>query len=106
MEQVTFGRSGLRVSRAVLGTMTFGEQGGVGAPIEECRRILDTYLDAGGTTAVREVRLCALAAPAGEYSSRPRERRRAITGAHLVALVRSGSRFENGILVGRVEVAA
>jgi aryl-alcohol dehydrogenase-like predicted oxidoreductase len=28
--------------------MTFGEQGGVGAPIEECRRILDAYADAGG----------------------------------------------------------
>src|SRR5262245_48602268 len=28
--------------------MTFGEQGGVGAPLAECRRILDTYADAGG----------------------------------------------------------
>ena len=28
--------------------MTFGEQGGVGAPIEECRRILDAYAEAGG----------------------------------------------------------
>lgn len=44
-----FGRSGLRVSELFLGTMTFGEQGGVGAPVEECRRILDTYADAGGT---------------------------------------------------------
>ncbi|WP_030462322.1 IS256 family transposase [Kitasatospora sp. NRRL B-11411] len=33
-------------------------------------------------------------------------RRRAITGAHLVALVRSGARFENGILVERTEAAA
>jgi len=31
---------------------------------------------------------------------------RAITGAHLVALVRSGARFENGILVERSEAAA
>ena len=31
---------------------------------------------------------------------------RAITGAHLVALVRSGARFENGILVERGEAAA
>lgn len=30
--------------------MTFGEQGGVGAAIEECRRILDAYADAGGNT--------------------------------------------------------
>ncbi|BDH07284.1 hypothetical protein HEK131_45110 [Streptomyces seoulensis] len=31
---------------------------------------------------------------------------RAITGAHLVALVRAGSMFENGQLVERNEVAA
>ena len=49
MEHTTFGRSGLRMPRVLLGAMTFGEQGGVGAPIEECRRILDAYLDAGGT---------------------------------------------------------
>jgi aryl-alcohol dehydrogenase-like predicted oxidoreductase len=44
-----FGRSGLRVSELFLGTMTFGEQGGVGAPPEECRRIFEAYADAGGT---------------------------------------------------------
>jgi aryl-alcohol dehydrogenase-like predicted oxidoreductase len=43
-----FGRSGLRVSELFLGAMTFGEQGGVGAPVQECRRILDAYADAGG----------------------------------------------------------
>jgi aryl-alcohol dehydrogenase-like predicted oxidoreductase len=42
-----FGTSGLRVSEMFLGTMTFGERGG-GAPIEECRRMLDAYADAGG----------------------------------------------------------
>lgn len=42
------GRTGLRVSEFFLGAMTFGEQGGVGAPPEECRRILDAYADAGG----------------------------------------------------------
>jgi putative transposase len=31
---------------------------------------------------------------------------RAITGAHLVALVRAGARFENGVLVERTEAAA
>lgn len=31
---------------------------------------------------------------------------RAITGAHLVPLVRTGARFENGILVERQEQAA
>jgi transposase-like protein len=34
------------------------------------------------------------------------DRWRAITGAHLVALVRSGVRFENGVLVEREETAA
>ncbi|MER7280760.1 aldo/keto reductase [Dactylosporangium sp. NPDC000244] len=48
MRYRTFGRTGLRVSELVLGAMTFGEQGGVGAPLEECRRILDAYSDAGG----------------------------------------------------------
>ncbi len=31
---------------------------------------------------------------------------RAVTGAHLVALVRAGARFENGILVERTETRA
>lgn len=42
------GNSGLRVSELFLGAMTFGEQGGVGAPIDECRRMLDLYAEAGG----------------------------------------------------------
>jgi aryl-alcohol dehydrogenase-like predicted oxidoreductase len=48
MRYTRFGRTGLRVSELVLGAMTFGEQGGVGAPIEECRRMLDAYAEAGG----------------------------------------------------------
>ncbi len=48
MRYTTFGRTGLRVSELVLGAMTFGEQGGVGAPIGECRHILDAYAEAGG----------------------------------------------------------
>jgi aryl-alcohol dehydrogenase-like predicted oxidoreductase len=50
MKYRTLGPTGLRVSELILGAMTFGEQGGVGAPIEECRRILDTYAEAGGNT--------------------------------------------------------
>jgi len=42
------GRSGLRVSELCLGTMTFGEEWGWGAPKEECRRILDAYAARGG----------------------------------------------------------
>jgi aryl-alcohol dehydrogenase-like predicted oxidoreductase len=48
MRYRTFGTSGLRVSELFLGAMTFGEQGGVGAPPQECRRILDAYAGAGG----------------------------------------------------------
>jgi aryl-alcohol dehydrogenase-like predicted oxidoreductase len=48
MRYKLFGASGLRVSELFLGAMTFGEQGGVGAPPAECRRILDAYADAGG----------------------------------------------------------
>ena len=48
MRYRTFGGTGLRVSELFLGAMTFGEQGGVGAPIDECRRILDAYAEAGG----------------------------------------------------------
>jgi aryl-alcohol dehydrogenase-like predicted oxidoreductase len=42
------GTTGLRVSELFLGAMTFGEQGGVGAPVDECRRMLDAYADCGG----------------------------------------------------------
>jgi aryl-alcohol dehydrogenase-like predicted oxidoreductase len=42
------GRSGLRVADVFLGTMTFGSEWGWGAPIEECRRLLDAYAEAGG----------------------------------------------------------
>jgi len=42
------GNSGLRVSELFLGAMTFGEQGGVGASISECRKMLDRYAEAGG----------------------------------------------------------
>ena len=43
-----FGNSGLRVSDVFFGAMTFGEQGGVGAPPEECERMLGIYAEAGG----------------------------------------------------------
>jgi aryl-alcohol dehydrogenase-like predicted oxidoreductase len=48
MQYRRFGNTGLRVSELFLGAMTFGEQGGVGAPIEECRRIVEAYSEAGG----------------------------------------------------------
>ena len=42
------GRSGLRVSPLCLGSMTFGEDWGWGAPEDTVRKILDRYLEAGG----------------------------------------------------------
>ncbi|MBI2253661.1 MAG: aldo/keto reductase [Proteobacteria bacterium] len=45
---VTLGRSGLRVSPLCLGTMTFGEEWGWGASVDESNKILDAYLDRGG----------------------------------------------------------
>ncbi len=43
-----FGRSGLRVSELALGTMTFGEAWGWGAPRDESRRIFERFAEAGG----------------------------------------------------------
>jgi aryl-alcohol dehydrogenase-like predicted oxidoreductase len=48
MEYRTLGKTGIRISELFLGAMTFGEHGGVGAPLAECRSMLDAYLDAGG----------------------------------------------------------
>ena len=48
MRYTLLGGTGLRVFELFLGAMTFGEQGGVGAPPPECARILDAYADAGG----------------------------------------------------------
>jgi aryl-alcohol dehydrogenase-like predicted oxidoreductase len=45
---VTLGRSGLRVSPLCLGAMTFGEDLGWGATVQESERIIDRYLDRGG----------------------------------------------------------
>jgi aryl-alcohol dehydrogenase-like predicted oxidoreductase len=45
---VTLGRSGLRVSPFCLGAMTFGEDLGFGASVEESEAVLGRYLDLGG----------------------------------------------------------
>src|SRR5947209_8159582 len=42
------GSSAMRVSEVALGTMTFGERWGWGAPLPESRRMLDLFLDRGG----------------------------------------------------------
>jgi aryl-alcohol dehydrogenase-like predicted oxidoreductase len=42
------GNSGLRVSEAALGTMTFGDDWGWGAPKDESRKVYDAFREAGG----------------------------------------------------------
>jgi aryl-alcohol dehydrogenase-like predicted oxidoreductase len=42
------GKSGLRVSEASLGTMTFGDEWGWGSPKDEARKVYETYREAGG----------------------------------------------------------
>lgn len=44
----TLGRSGLRVSRLALGTMTFGTEWGWGAEKNTAKTLFDNYVDAGG----------------------------------------------------------
>ncbi|MGH8146671.1 MAG: aldo/keto reductase [Rhodanobacteraceae bacterium] len=44
----TLGRSGLRISRLALGTMTFGDNWGWGANEDVSRGMFDRYLEAGG----------------------------------------------------------
>ncbi len=42
------GRSGLKVSEACLGTMTFGEEWGFGASKDECAKMFNAFTEAGG----------------------------------------------------------
>ena len=48
MKYRLLGNSGVRVSEAALGTMTFGEEWGWGAAKDEARKVYETYRDAGG----------------------------------------------------------
>jgi aryl-alcohol dehydrogenase-like predicted oxidoreductase len=48
MRYKLLGRSGLRVSEISLGAMTFGEDWGFGAAPDECRKIFNAYVEAGG----------------------------------------------------------
>jgi aryl-alcohol dehydrogenase-like predicted oxidoreductase len=48
MRYQLLGNSGLRVSEAALGTMTFGEEWGWGAAKDESRKVYDAFRDAGG----------------------------------------------------------
>src|SRR6195256_2652311 len=48
MKYKLLGKSGLRVSEAALGTMTFGEDWGWGSPKAEAQKVYETYRKAGG----------------------------------------------------------
>ena len=48
MKYRLFAKSGLRVSEAALGTMTFGQERGWGAPKDESRKVYDAFREAGG----------------------------------------------------------
>ena len=48
MDFQILGNSGLRVSELALGTITFGNDWGWGAPPEECRKLFDAYAESGG----------------------------------------------------------
>jgi len=48
MKYKLFGKSGLRVSEICLGTMTFGEEWGVGANKEESKKMFDFFVEQGG----------------------------------------------------------
>ena len=48
MQYRLLGNSGLRVSEAALGTMTFGDEWGWGAAKDEARKIYDAFREAGG----------------------------------------------------------
>src|SRR6202043_3916689 len=48
MKYRLLGKSGLRVSEAALGTMTFGDEWGWGSPKDEARKVYDAFREAGG----------------------------------------------------------
>src|SRR5947209_12195805 len=48
MKYRLLGKSGLRVSEAALGAMTFGDEWGWGSPKAEAQKVYQTYREAGG----------------------------------------------------------
>ena len=48
MKYRLLGNSGLRVSEAALGTMTFGDEWGWGSPKDEARKVYEAFREAGG----------------------------------------------------------
>jgi aryl-alcohol dehydrogenase-like predicted oxidoreductase len=54
MKYRLLGKSGLRVSEAALGTMTFGDELGWGSPKAEPQKVYETYREAGGNWHARQ----------------------------------------------------
>lgn len=50
MKYKLLGNSGLRVSEGALGTMTFGDDWGWGAPKDEAQKVYETCREAGCAT--------------------------------------------------------
>jgi aryl-alcohol dehydrogenase-like predicted oxidoreductase len=48
MKYRLLGKSGLQISEAALGTMTFGDEWGRGSLKDEAQRVYETYREAGG----------------------------------------------------------
>src|SRR5690348_9486482 len=55
MKYRLLGKSGLRVSEAALGTMTFGDDWGWGSPKAEAQKVYETYREAGGNFIDRRI---------------------------------------------------
>ena len=56
MKYRLLGNSGLRVSEAALGTMTFGEEWGWGSVRDEARKVYDAFREAGGISSTPQTR--------------------------------------------------
>ena len=55
MKYRLLGESGLRVSEAALGTMTFGDEWGWGSPEAEAQKVYETYREAVETSLTRRI---------------------------------------------------
>jgi hypothetical protein len=53
MKYRLLGKSGLRVSEAALGTMTFGDERGWGSPKDEAEKVYETYRQAETSLTLR-----------------------------------------------------
>ena len=62
MKYRLLGNSGLRVSEAALGTMTFGDDWGWGTAKDEARKVYDAFRESGGRAGYRAGRARAVTA--------------------------------------------